>query len=180
MKAWDAAEQGDEADEAFGGMVAGMDMPPHARAAPIERGHRFAADPQCWTDSTRAWTSIEGMGHVAGLVRPSGRGSGRATRGARIGPMATKNSCEQVDLGPRRVGIHSGSWPVDLARAAKSSGGDGEDFDARAGSTGPPHEGDPGHPGRLNLCFVAGRVRRYPETAVKRTMTADEGGPTRS
>ena len=28
----DAAEQGDEADEAFGGMVARMDMPPHARA----------------------------------------------------------------------------------------------------------------------------------------------------
>jgi hypothetical protein len=28
----DAAEQGDEADEAFGGMVARMNMPPHARA----------------------------------------------------------------------------------------------------------------------------------------------------
>jgi hypothetical protein len=28
-----ATEQGDEADEAFGGMVARMDMPPHARAA---------------------------------------------------------------------------------------------------------------------------------------------------
>ena len=27
-----AVEQGDEADEAFGGMVASMDMPPHARA----------------------------------------------------------------------------------------------------------------------------------------------------
>jgi hypothetical protein len=27
-----AAQQGDEADEAFGGMVASMDMPPHARA----------------------------------------------------------------------------------------------------------------------------------------------------
>ena len=27
-----AVEQGDEADEAFGGMVARMDMPPHARA----------------------------------------------------------------------------------------------------------------------------------------------------
>ena len=28
-------EQGDEADEAFGGMVARMDMPPHARAGQL-------------------------------------------------------------------------------------------------------------------------------------------------
>jgi hypothetical protein len=66
--------------------------------------------------------------------------------------MATRKSCEGMDLGPRRVGIHSGSWPVDLARAAKSSVGDGEDFDARAGSTGPPHEGDSGHPGWRDPC----------------------------
>jgi len=46
----DAAEQGDEADEAFGGMVALMDMPPHARAVPTGRGHRFAAYPRCSTD----------------------------------------------------------------------------------------------------------------------------------
>jgi len=32
-----AAEQADEADEAFGGMVAGLDMPPHARASPEPR-----------------------------------------------------------------------------------------------------------------------------------------------
>jgi hypothetical protein len=43
-------EQGDEADEAFGGMVARMDMPPHARAARDGRGHRFAAYPRCSTD----------------------------------------------------------------------------------------------------------------------------------
>jgi hypothetical protein len=48
--AWSAAEQGDEADEAFGGMVAGMDMPPHARAVSFGRGHRFAAYPRCWAD----------------------------------------------------------------------------------------------------------------------------------
>ena len=30
-RAHQAVEQGDEADEAFGGMVASMDMPPHAR-----------------------------------------------------------------------------------------------------------------------------------------------------
>ena len=39
-----------EADEAFGGIVAGMDMPPHARAGQIKRGHRFAAYPRCWPD----------------------------------------------------------------------------------------------------------------------------------
>jgi hypothetical protein len=46
-----AAEQGDEADEAFGGMVSGMDMPPHSRAAEVGRGHRFAAYPRCSADS---------------------------------------------------------------------------------------------------------------------------------
>ncbi len=46
-----AAQQGDEADEAFGGMVARMDMPPHARAGRIGRGHRFAAYPRCSTDA---------------------------------------------------------------------------------------------------------------------------------
>ena len=46
-----AAEQGDEADEAFGGMVASMDMPPHARAGLRHgRGHRFAAYPRCSAD----------------------------------------------------------------------------------------------------------------------------------
>ncbi len=49
-----AAQQGDEADEAFGGMVASMDMPPHARAGQIGRGHRFAAYPRCSTDAVRA------------------------------------------------------------------------------------------------------------------------------
>jgi hypothetical protein len=48
-----AAEQGDEADEAFGGMVARMDMPPHARAVTVGRGHRFAAYPRCSADQSR-------------------------------------------------------------------------------------------------------------------------------
>jgi hypothetical protein len=46
----EAVEQGDAADEAFGGTVARIEVPPHARAVPFVRGHRFAADPQCWTD----------------------------------------------------------------------------------------------------------------------------------
>ena len=51
----EAVERGDEADEAFGGIVARMDMPPHARAGQVGRGHRFAAYPRPWTDegSTR-------------------------------------------------------------------------------------------------------------------------------
>jgi hypothetical protein len=48
-----AAEQGDEADEALGGMVAKMDMPPHARAVSFGRGHRFAAYPRCYPDPLR-------------------------------------------------------------------------------------------------------------------------------
>ena len=41
--------RGYKADEAFGGMVARMDMPPHAGAVSIGRGHRFAACPRCST-----------------------------------------------------------------------------------------------------------------------------------
>jgi hypothetical protein len=56
-----AAEQGDEADEASGGMVARMDMPPHARAAAVARGHRFAAYPQCPATSRGARRSRVGV-----------------------------------------------------------------------------------------------------------------------
>jgi hypothetical protein len=63
-----AVEQGDEADEAFGGMVARMDMPPHARAGQIGRGHRFAAYPRCstdlWEGEVRLWPGWS----LAGLV----------------------------------------------------------------------------------------------------------------
>ncbi len=50
-----AAEQGDEADEAFGGTNpraasgARPEVPPNARAVSIGRGHRFAAYPRCST-----------------------------------------------------------------------------------------------------------------------------------
>jgi hypothetical protein len=52
-----AAEQGDEADEAFGGTasrwasMACVKVPPHARAVPVRRGHRFAAYPRCSADT---------------------------------------------------------------------------------------------------------------------------------
>src|SRR5512143_221835 len=51
-----AAEQGDEADEAFGGTNpraasgARPEVPPHARAGRVGRGHRFAAYPRCSAD----------------------------------------------------------------------------------------------------------------------------------
>jgi hypothetical protein len=54
-----AAEQGDEADEAFGGTnvrtasVTCTEVPPHARAGQVGRGHRFAAYPRCSADP---WT----------------------------------------------------------------------------------------------------------------------------
>ena len=90
---WLAAQQGDAADEAFGGMVARMDMPPHARAVSIGRGHRFAADPQCsadlWrrrneADATRAWRRRASGGSLADrLRRPfEVRRSRRSLRGA--------------------------------------------------------------------------------------------------
>src|SRR5512133_1752847 len=66
-----AAEQGDEADEAFGGMVASMDMPPHARAGQRHgRGHRFAAYPRCSTDVGSASTTASWLDRlVAGRSR---------------------------------------------------------------------------------------------------------------
>ncbi len=54
--AGDAVEQGDEADEAFGGTNpraasgARPEAPPHARAVSFGRGHRFAAYPRCSAD----------------------------------------------------------------------------------------------------------------------------------
>jgi hypothetical protein len=62
-----AAQQGDEADEAFGGMVARMDMPPHARAGLDGRGHRFAAYPRCSADAARRQHGLAGA--VADLGR---------------------------------------------------------------------------------------------------------------
>jgi hypothetical protein len=58
------AEQADEADEAFGGTVARMEVPPHARAGQDGRGHRFAAYARCSTDyggAMRAWAAIIGI-----------------------------------------------------------------------------------------------------------------------
>jgi hypothetical protein len=46
-----ATEQADEADEAFAGTVPRMEVPAHARAGWVGRGHRFAAYPRCSTDS---------------------------------------------------------------------------------------------------------------------------------
>jgi hypothetical protein len=44
--AYEAVEQRDAVDGAFGGMVARSDMPSRARAGQDGRGHRFAADPE--------------------------------------------------------------------------------------------------------------------------------------
>ena len=55
-----AVEQGDEADEAFGGTNpraasgARPQVPPHARAVSIGRGHRFAAYPRCYAHQRSA------------------------------------------------------------------------------------------------------------------------------
>jgi hypothetical protein len=52
----EAAEQGDEADEALGGTNpraasgAQPEVPPHAREVHDSRGHRFAAYPPCSAD----------------------------------------------------------------------------------------------------------------------------------
>ncbi len=60
LQMWGAVEQGDEADEAFGGTVVRMasaarpEVPPHARAGSDGRGHRFAAYRRC---SAGVWTN---------------------------------------------------------------------------------------------------------------------------
>src|SRR5512143_4341006 len=56
-----ATEQGDEADEAFCGMVARIDMPPHARAGQVGRGHRFATYPRCSADPEAGGDDCDGM-----------------------------------------------------------------------------------------------------------------------
>ena len=87
-----AAEQGDEADEAFGGTnprAASGAAAGGAASCPrggYGRGHRFAAYPRCWADPARA--------------------NRTAWRAARVGPVLTKNSPTETDLSPRRVGRH--------------------------------------------------------------------------
>jgi hypothetical protein len=87
LESGDAVEQGDEADEAFGGMVARMDMPPHARAVTIGRGHRFAAYPRCSTDSGRIVRNVIAIGGAAAwligsaLCVPSGLAQALAPAG---------------------------------------------------------------------------------------------------
>ncbi len=58
--------------------------------------------------------------------------------------MATEKSCGQLDLGPRRVGIHFRKLACrsDAVDEVLTDGGvTGQDFGARARSTGPPHQG---------------------------------------
>jgi hypothetical protein len=100
------------------------------------------------------------------LDRPDAGVEGR--RGARIGPMATTNSCGEMDLGPRRVGIHFRKLACrsDAVDEVLTEGRvNGLDFGARARSTGPPHEGEPARPGRARVLyrrsFWLGRLRRY-------------------
>jgi hypothetical protein len=55
--------------------------------------------------------------------------------------MATTKSRHQLDLGPRRVGVHFRKPACrSVACGEVLVRGVGEDFDARARSTGPPHE----------------------------------------
>jgi hypothetical protein len=117
--------------------------------------------------------------------------------------MATTNSCGEMDLGPRRVGIHFRKLACrsDAVDEVLTEGRlNGLDFGARARSTGPPHEGEPARPGRARVMyrrsFWVGRLRRYgvcrratagqsrfstntrgprPREAVQRGDEADEG-----
>src|SRR5512143_4165 len=91
-----AAEQGDEADEAFGGTNpraasgARPEVPPHARAGRIGRGHRFAAYPRCWADNTEGPTiglstlTINRIGSETLVSRPNRRVHEKAA----IGPIS--------------------------------------------------------------------------------------------
>jgi len=81
--------------------------------------------------------------------------------------MATTNSCGEMDLGPRRVGIHFRKLACrsDAVDEVLTDGRlNGLDFGARARSTGPPHEGEPARPRRVRVLyrrsFWLGRLRR--------------------
>ena len=80
--------------------------------------------------------------------------------------MATTNSFGETDLSPRRVGIHfrklaCRSDAVDEGQTEERV--NGLDFGARSRSTGPPHEGEPAHPGRLSgrTRGIAGRANPF-------------------
>jgi len=81
-----AAQQADEADEAFAGTVPRMEVPAHARAGQVGRGHRFAAYPRCSVDTgapegTRRmdvmlWRCMRSVHAERGLAPMGGVGKG--------------------------------------------------------------------------------------------------------
>jgi hypothetical protein len=91
-----AAEQGDEADEAFGGMVAGMDMPPHARAARSDAARLRSLSPVfCGPSGARRWRGAAQplecrLSHAA--VPRRRRGAQRAAARGRAERSASRHS----------------------------------------------------------------------------------------
>ena len=80
--------------------------------------------------------------------------------------MAATDSCGETDLGPRRVGIHFRKLACrsDAVDEGQTEGRlNGLDFGARARSTGPPHEREAAHPGRLSggTRRIAGRANPF-------------------
>ena len=131
-----AAEQADEADEAFGGTVARMEVPPHARAGWVGRGHRFAAYPRCSADleceggtGMRAMTDV---GLCAALLRQLCRYGARVATPSRssdspsawtswrepfrvlvlVGQRATVADGREH----RRSGVHRAGWQSSRSR----------------------------------------------------------------
>ena len=80
--------------------------------------------------------------------------------------MATRNSRGETDLSPRRVGVHFRKLACrsDAVDEGQTEGRlNGLDFGARARSTGPPHEREAAHPGRLSgrTRQIAGRANPF-------------------
>ena len=67
----DSVEQGDEADEAFGGTVTRQKCRLMPAPANFGRGHRFAAYPRCWADRAgvrQCWRQPPGVDYFARAV----------------------------------------------------------------------------------------------------------------
>jgi uncharacterized protein YijF (DUF1287 family) len=113
---WRAAEQGDEADEAFGGMVARMDMPPHARAAAVGRGHRFAAYPRCSMDNGGS-AAVKALAFAVGLVAWAASAHAQSTSFAdRLVAAAVAQTGTRVtyDGSYRRIAYPGGDVPASM------------------------------------------------------------------
>jgi hypothetical protein len=129
-----AAEQADEADEAFAGTVPRTEVPAHARAGQVGRGHRFAAYPRCSPDPNEASSRKATHPCVVDAIRKPAAGKsshasiGHSSRAAaawrrHVAGLVQQRAPAEAWLGPTERRRDRRSAAPSVARGAALEGG---------------------------------------------------------